>query len=420
MPLRWCLSWIMFSTFLNVTSYGFDIATISLFMLFMRTFSFSVKYSWESPFVKSYALLLGWATISMLWASDPNSAVDTVRSMVRILLAFISTIYIIREKQDVEAFVWACVAGILLTLLSTFVDLPGQIVAEPQEVSGRFSSTGISFNAYSFQLVWAATLVYFYIRYTYKAAFDLRLLLSALFVAVLWFPVIRAGSRAGLIGVLAVPLLFQFDLSTRRAFALLLIIVLTVVFGILSPESVIPTDLPFATEETQARLTTALSGTDETHRPQIWRTGLEIAYHHPLLGTGIGSSGQSYIKYYKNVWDDINLLPEKGGRALHNSFITMWAELGIIGLLLFIRVLYHWIPPITEMKEEYRILTTVFILLILIASTFHSFELITSLMMLLAVTHRIHKTMPYVSVNSQLQETRGAFFHKRPPGVRLR
>lgn len=71
-------------------------------------------------------------------------------------------------------------------------------------------------------------------------------------------------------------------------------------------------------------------------RLQIWRTALRIVWANPITGTGLGTFEDAHSKYRDN--------PERrsGGRMwrdAHNSFLRVWTETGIFGIITFLGLL---------------------------------------------------------------------------------
>lgn len=66
----------------------------------------------------------------------------------------------------------------------------------------------------------------------------------------------------------------------------------------------------------------------------MWKQGVEIGFANPLLGVGSGATGPHLVLNFEGVE-----LKDKGSKvesfSMHNTFIQIFAERGIIGLLLF-------------------------------------------------------------------------------------
>jgi tetratricopeptide (TPR) repeat protein len=71
-----------------------------------------------------------------------------------------------------------------------------------------------------------------------------------------------------------------------------------------------------------------------------WRNGLEMLKDKPLLGFGLGGFESGYPLYFKKVVKDIGYNGAYFHGGVHNDLFQFAIELGIIGLLLFILILF--------------------------------------------------------------------------------
>lgn len=65
-----------------------------------------------------------------------------------------------------------------------------------------------------------------------------------------------------------------------------------------------------------------------------WQETKELLQDNFLLGTGIGAYQKALENYHKTEWLEIYLYP-------HNIFLNFWTELGILGLLVFISIMFY-------------------------------------------------------------------------------
>ncbi|MHA1748344.1 MAG: O-antigen ligase family protein, partial [Promethearchaeota archaeon] len=83
-------------------------------------------------------------------------------------------------------------------------------------------------------------------------------------------------------------------------------------------------------------------GSSAAFRINLWKSSLKMASDKPLSGYGIGNFQFDYLHYqpWRNLKaSQYNLfIPTK---RVHNEFIQSWIELGVIGLLIFLFILYR-------------------------------------------------------------------------------
>jgi O-antigen ligase len=126
-----------------------------------------------------------------------------------------------------------------------------------------------------------------------------------------------SSSRGALLGGAAVGLWFLWR-SPNRVKGLVYIGLLAITTWVVLPE------------EQKERF--RASGDDKTSQSRLtyWRDGIEIANQHPLLGIGYDNWMPYYTKYYN---------PK--GQLPHNIFIEALAEMGYVGLFVFIALIVY-------------------------------------------------------------------------------
>jgi O-antigen ligase len=71
-------------------------------------------------------------------------------------------------------------------------------------------------------------------------------------------------------------------------------------------------------------------------RLSIWLAGLGLVAHHPLFGVGFGQFGSHIGSFLQEVaWIPSTFGP-KGGTIAHNTLLSVAAELGLVGLALYV------------------------------------------------------------------------------------
>jgi len=73
----------------------------------------------------------------------------------------------------------------------------------------------------------------------------------------------------------------------------------------------------------------------------IWRTTLEMIKNYPVAGSGIGTFRMNYLKYQAGTLDENPHYIKYSNNAeeAHNEYLQMWAEIGIIGLGIFLIII---------------------------------------------------------------------------------
>lgn len=147
---------------------------------------------------------------------------------------------------------------------------------------------------------------------------------------------IATVSRGGLIGLAVVSILLVFRLRTarRRLLAAMLIALLLAVAAPAGYWNRMETIWsPSGTEYDERGVST---------RVEVWQRGLDLFLRNPVTGVGIGqfvnASGTVYGR-------------SGGWRAAHNSFIQVAVDLGILGLALFVGLLFASIRSVRQTQR---------------------------------------------------------------------
>jgi O-antigen ligase len=265
------------------------------------------------------ALLIGWCTLSIGWAEDAaGSRTAILRFALDFGLFFIFITALTKRRYFIWAF-WAFVAGSLTSAMY------GLVKTQAFDVAGRLSGAGTNANDLAAVLV-ASLVLTVALAAWYKPSPILRLIAIAAGLACVTLTFLTL-SRAGLLS-LGVVLVFAVLVASRqrgKVLVLALVAVIGVVgyFAFLAPPSA------------RERVTSVGSGTGRT---DVWRLGARMIEAHPVLGVGIANFAQTSLHF---VNEPGRLDTENKGEALvaHNIYLETLAELGIVGLLIFLPVL---------------------------------------------------------------------------------
>ena len=270
-------------------------------------------------FVGALALLIAWSAMSIAWADDPiGTRVAVMRFALDFGLFFI-LFTALKEPRQVVWIFWAFIAGSLTSALY------GLATSQAFDVEGRLSGAGTNANDLAAVLV-ASIVLSVGLFAWHKQSPLIRLVAGAagLLCALLTFLTL---SRAGLLslGVVLVIALLVASRQRGRILAVALIAVVGVVgyFAFLAP--------PDARE----RVTTVGSGTG---RVDVWRLGGRMIEDRPLTGVGLANFAQTSL-HYLNQPGRIDTENKGAPLVAHNIYLETLAELGFIGLAIFLAVL---------------------------------------------------------------------------------
>jgi O-antigen ligase len=267
-------------------------------------------------------LFIAWVGLSQAWAADSGAATGALARLVLNAVLFLIVYSAVRSPRDAIWVIAAFVAGACLDavygLLFVSPD-PGRLQRLSSSIDNPNELASILVAALALSLGLAGAL----------RRVPLGRLAALAAAALCGAGVFLTGSRGGLVG-LSVAVLAFLVVGKRWRGRVVVIAVVLVFAGLGYFEYV-------ASPDVRAHVSTVGSGTG---RLDLWTVGWRMVEANPLVGVGAGNFPVSSVHYL--------LLPgaiERGDyfigtpKVLHNTYLEVWAELGIVGLLLFVTIL---------------------------------------------------------------------------------
>lgn len=270
--------------------------------------------------------LTAWGALSATWSPFPSVVLDQMENPIKLLLVAFLGVNAVRSRAQYETFAayvvfWFLVYPTRGTILNY---LSGNTRLGRAAWNGEFANPNVLAAAALVPLSLALTII------LTSSVRGLRVLMG---IAVAGFVtvILLTQSRAG---VLALCLLITLVIaaSRQRARALFRAAVLVIVVLALAPSSiwlrvlglgaVVSGDVAAADPEGSAQ-----------GRMRIAQTAIRIIADHPLMGTGRGTYPLMNARYN----------PSSGAYDSHNTYLHVTSELGIVGLVLFLGMVWQLI-----------------------------------------------------------------------------
>ena len=267
---------------------------------------------------------LSWALLSSYWAESAGQAYNTSWRYFQNMILFLIVYTAIRERKHVKWLAWSWLGG------ATFATVPA-ILNPPQaegDLTTRISGTIGDPNELAALLV-AGTAFAVAMTVVSKdnplarvAAFGA----TFLFLFGIFYTVSRGGLVALGVAIVAAALMSgRYRLQATIAGALIALFVIVYFADVASVDQ-------------RDRITTVQGGSG---RSDIWKVGWRMVEDKPVVGVGSGNFNVSSIHY---------LLVKPGAierdefivdtpKVAHNSYLQVLAELGIVGLALFLSII---------------------------------------------------------------------------------
>jgi O-antigen ligase len=275
----------------------------------------------DHPLLASLAIALGaWAFASALWAPDVARARGRAFTLVLGLVLVFIVYGAIREPKHARWLVRGYVAGAVLSALV------GLVVAAPAEGDATRLSGGIGDpNELALVLVPGLALAFFAIP---GASGELERWLLIASAGAMALALFETGSRGGLIALaasFAAALIFGGSRRPHVLAGLLTFAALGIAyFALAAPPEVTGRVLHF----------TAGGGSGRT---DLWAIARQVARDHPVVGVGIGNFEDVEPAYASRTTNlpAVDLIVDNP-HVVHNSYLELLAETGVVGLALFV------------------------------------------------------------------------------------
>lgn len=298
----------------------------------VKNLKFKIRSSelskYKSLIIATLLFLLA-ATIGVFVSTDIRAAAGEWKAFYvqPILLALMLVLYAKSTKKNLQDITQIIILPLLLCGLATSVlaiyqHFTGWMVPwDFWENRNTFRVTGwYGFpNAVGLFLAPLVPLAVFTFLSTYKNKQFLSLTVSGVFLLLCPLSLIYAKGAGPIIGVAggigALLLLYKKTRVFALSFGALAVLLL----------AGMPTDNPLKQE-------VLLQDRSGQIRVEMWGETIEYLTHHPILGTGLASYQEKLWPYRINKWIEIFHHP-------HNIFLTMWVNIGLLGLFAFVWLL---------------------------------------------------------------------------------
>lgn len=288
-------------------------------LVFAISIAFVVSQSIQIQNKVVYLFVLAFLlynVIITIFSNYPFSGINVLVYLIPHVILFFVLSQLNFQKRERNLLANAMILGFILAII------PGYFL---QSSSGDFSRLSLSWANPNYYASYILTLIGF-VAYKWKVTVDkkeqnLKYIYAFLFALCIVF-LFWTQSRGGLVAFFLISgLFFLFYLYRKRNFRLLIISLICVglifVMLFMSLQFMRPATIVF--------------------RERLYSSSLQYIKDFWLTGSGLGTFVHFYPKYRS---PDYSLVGEEDIIThAHNEFIELWAETGIIGLLLFLVVI---------------------------------------------------------------------------------
>ena len=338
--------------------WGFKIVNAKKYKLRPSSFNF--------PIISFIAICI----LSILWSDSPMVSLKELPLFLAGPLLYFITINNIYHKSQVEHLINAIL--IIGTLLGIYGILQYQGIdfsfwlknIGRQRVFGFFGNV----NYFAEYLIIPLSIAVSLFLVSQNRIIKILFLIEVLAMGGCLISTFTRGSYLGS-GVSLIFMFFLFLFSRGKSFIkdnkkyfiviILVIIVIVSLFIIPNPLNKSGTVISKIKDRTSA--TQLTQGYSIKRRIAIWKFTALMIKDHPLLGSGLGTFKYNTLRYQARFFDqgqNRSLYPYGIADKVHNEYLQLWAELGIIGLLIFIWLIIFYfsygIKILKKTKDRYK------------------------------------------------------------------
>ncbi|MCK9615216.1 MAG: O-antigen ligase family protein [Candidatus Omnitrophica bacterium] len=223
------------------------------------------------------------------------------------------------DKKIMSRFFWVVIAASAITFLNgIFQNIFGFDFFRHNSVNyldylHRIQSSFIDANDFGAYIISVLPLTFLFLNRGFSKAKRIMLFVVCLLG---FYCLIRTSSRGAWLGFLAGISFYFFVYNKKIAIAIPVLVILLL---IITPKGLDRVTGLFKQEKNTV-----------WERTVLWKSAWGMIKERPVLGQGVNTFSEYFPKYKPADYPDL--------RYAHNSYLQMWSEIGIVGLLLFLSI----------------------------------------------------------------------------------
>jgi len=348
---------------------GIFTVTSGLFIWLLICFKNKTIYFNKSQIYWPIFGFISWSFVSLLWVEDGYLAVVMLAQFSVFTLIFILTINVFDSCKKIDFFIKSIV--ISLTLVSIIgllqyyfynVDFVRHFFTQIVAPAATFGNK--NFASHFVVMVLPLSLILLLISKNNR-----QIILYSISTAISsWFLIYTVARQAYVaisIEILLLLLFFALDKWKNEDKALLasingkknksIAIVFILLFLTIAANF---TNQGFSSSNSKIAKIQSISVDRHNPRLPAWRNTIEMIKENPIIGVGVGQWQAEYPLYYDRVMKDIIFNENTRLKRLHNDYLEIFANFGIVGYVFLLWLLWLMIRKIwfilTNYKNEYR------------------------------------------------------------------
>ena len=277
-------------------------------------------------------LLVTWGLISSLWAARPDASLTRFVTFVLVVGSFFLVTQIIDNGKKFYYIILANVLGAVISGgfgLYNFILNPSQRIVAFTEAGQRQGGFGLSIFLGA---------IYFFIIYLSKSKGIIKII-SLILSFILLIVAFASGTRTFIVSVICSFLFLLWIINKQKTKKISKKVIFIMFIFVIIIILIMPN--PFF-----ERVKSILDYSDKwAGRGEIWKVYGTVILDHPLLGVGLENGYVFYGDYRSEAQRKYGIIHREtgiwrgSGMVPHNDYILIFAELGIVGFVLWISLI---------------------------------------------------------------------------------
>lgn len=357
--LTYLLVAFFFATPIDYILPHFGTATVlTVIGLFVAAFAAFIAFSSESARMTSeqtcILLLFLFMIASNIWAGDKTRAYTYTFSFVATAAMYFLLFFFKFTKEEIDMFEIAAIIGGAIFVIYIFTDVDMALVRAGYRLQLKHVGNEEYFadpNGLAARLM--MPFVFTIKRIFGKATVRFKILYGCLLAAMVYV-IFLTASRAAVISLVVIGVIVFFSFDNKRIGTAMMFVFVAIAVIILIPD-LLPEHIfnrIFSIEKYKEVVTI------EGDRIDVWtNTIFEVFPKSPIWGHGAGNASNMLSEFYGF------------NKAVHNTWFTMLADLGIIGFVLWVSIPYGKIKQANALRKNNIYVFAVLVAVLLMAST---------------------------------------------------
>jgi O-antigen ligase len=260
-----------------------------------------------------------WNISSLFWTFGFELTKSRVITYTQIFFLTIIIWDIYRTPSALNAGLQAYITGAWVAVLSTLFNYYSGVLISTYEV-GRYSASGINAGDFVIILAIGIPIAWYLARSAERISTNHILkVINYAYIPFSGLAMLLTGSRLAIFALIPA-LIYILGTLIRPNRILTNVVLLLAICGVLL---VLQSFVPQSTWERLSTARTSILEGDLGGRVSLWKEGINAFLEHPI--TGVGAGAFRIVNPY--------------GSAAHNTYLSVLAELGFFGLVLFLSLL---------------------------------------------------------------------------------